>query len=213
MDPKGVFSLPTFHGRAKVGAMITSFAHWLAVGMLAWAGVKNPSVEKSARFESVASDIVAVAFDESEAPLFTGPAGRVRTAALLASIAGFESGGLDPKVDTGERRGDGGKSYCMMQINLGKRRIVLEERGYRYSYSEGWTGQDLLDDRQKCIRAALHVARASYDTCGTLSGYTAGKCLVDEPAARARVARGKVLAGSWVDNQVVIDALAMMPTR
>jgi len=159
---------------------------------------------------SAVGDIVAVAFDSSEQPVFAGASGRVRTAALLASIASFESGGFDPKVDSGERKGDGGKSYCMMQINLGTRRIVLAPKGYRYSYSEGLTGADLLADRRACVRAALHVAQASYASCGNLSGYTSGKCSPAEPAAVAREGLAKRIIGQWTDIDVKPEPLGAL---
>ena len=74
------------------------------------------------RLNSVAEDIAAVVWDEDEKPIFKGPQGRARTAAVLLSIILYEST-FRKDVDLGlgkHARGDGGKSWCLMQINIGK---------------------------------------------------------------------------------------------
>lgn len=74
------------------------------------------------RLQSIADDIATVVWDENEKPIFKDSQGRARTAAVLLSIILYEST-FRKDVDTGvgaHARGDGGKSWCLMQINIGK---------------------------------------------------------------------------------------------
>jgi len=74
------------------------------------------------RYRAVARDAISVAFDPDEAPLFGGRYGRHRTLSLLLSIASWESG-YKKHVDydiSPQARGDSGRSWCLMQVNLGK---------------------------------------------------------------------------------------------
>jgi hypothetical protein len=60
---------------------------------------------------------------------------------------------------------------------------------------EGWSAADLIADRSKCIRAALHIIHGSMAWCRRLSagdllgGYTHGKCVHPNRIGRARWAR------------------------
>lgn len=67
------------------------------------------------------------------------------TAAYLVALTWAE-GANNPRAI-----GDGGHSYCALQIYL--------PNGARTA--EGWTGQELLDDADKCVRAGLHILRYS----------------------------------------------------
>jgi hypothetical protein len=138
------------------------------------------------RYESIASDVAAVALDPAEPSLFGGPQGRAETALLLTSVASFESGGFRRDVDLGignRARGDGGRSWCLMQINIGDGKTV-----------EHWTGHDLIEDRRKCLRAGLKKMQQSFAMCqhqsfvDRLSGYTKGRC-TDDDFSRRRVKR------------------------
>jgi len=134
-----------------------------------------------ARYTSYAEDLLEVAFDPEEAPLFRGPpwAARLKTALLLAAISLKESGlRKDVDSDTGKlARGDHGRSVCVMQINLGEGKVPLEgELGK-------WTAKDLvgLDNRKNCFRVGLRMVRRSFKACGgqtvsKLAGYTSGSC-------------------------------------
>lgn len=121
------------------------------------------------RYRNIARDIATVAASPDEEPVFDDDDDRVKTALLLASIASFESA-YRADVDEGRRRGDGGVSWCLLQVQV------------RGRTREGWTGQDLVSDRRKCITAGLHRIKTSFDLCHTLplsqrlSGYTIGKC-------------------------------------
>jgi hypothetical protein len=49
--------------------------------------IREPIADAEVRYDSIADDIVAVAMDENEAPLFKGPAEREATAVLLSAVA------------------------------------------------------------------------------------------------------------------------------
>jgi hypothetical protein len=160
---------------------------WLLSAVLAWAPqmAKNDSVERRAE---IVRDAAAVADDPAEPPVYQGENARARTALLLLSVASFESGGFDPKVESGDRRGDSGASWCLTQIRIGDREFVfLEPGGAEWangaSGSGGMTGPALAADRRSCFRAALHMIRDSMRMCGflpeehRLAGYTVGRCV------------------------------------
>jgi hypothetical protein len=162
--------------------MLELVTTWLVGAMMAWVPPLH-DVDRT-RYEAIAHDLVAVAFDEKEAPAFTGDTGRAKTALLMASIASFESQ-YRADVDDGRVTGDHGRSYCLMQVQVyGKT-------------AEGWTGRDLVTDRTKCFRAALRAIRTSFDWCkdhaleDRLSGYTSGSCRDGEPLARNRFWRAR----------------------
>jgi hypothetical protein len=135
-----------------------------------------------ARYRRIATDIVAVAFDPREAPLFDGPDGRVKTAVVLAAIASMESG-LARRIDDGSVRGDHGVAWGLFQVHcFGK-------------VAEGWSCRDLVDDREKGVRVALRMARQSFAACrglellDRLSVYTTGQCYSGQHESRARLER------------------------
>lgn len=193
-----------------------SLIAWAVGAMLQWT---LPAVQHDAareRYAAIAKDAAEVAFDRDEPPVFAGPSGRVRTLALLLAVASYESDFADA-VDRGEKRGDHGRSWCLMQVNLGGGRIVLDGPGWRWpkAAGEGLTGVDLVDDRRTCFRVGLHMARASYRTCRDLSLYTSGRCRKDEPKARQREARAVAMLKRWpvpgVDADYLPDPLAFVP--
>jgi hypothetical protein len=148
--------------------------------MVAWAPPKTDA--DLDRYKRIASDIEAVAYDPAEAPVVDGPDGRARTALLLASTA-YDESYFRADVDDGRARGDGGRSVCVMQIWVeGRTR-------------EGWSANELVADREKCVRAALHIMRGSLAWCRRLSGgdrlggYTHGQCVTPNRIGRARWAR------------------------
>jgi hypothetical protein len=140
---------------------------WLVTAMMAWAPARE---SERARYTQIASDLAAVVYDNAEQPLFRGDDGRAKTALILASIAAHEST-FRQDVDDGRKRGDSGNSWCLMQMHVGLGKTV-----------EGWTGQDLVNDRRKCFAAALHIAQWSFRTCNVyplderLSAYASGHC-------------------------------------
>jgi hypothetical protein len=153
--------------------------NWLVAAMFAW----TPAHEVDrARYTEIASDLAAVVYDPDEQPLFSGDDGRAKTALLLASIAAHEST-FREDVENGKSRGDGGTSWCFMQLHIGSGKTV-----------EGWSGADVTSDRRLCFRAGLHVARESFRMCKAfpviekLSAYASGQCGRSAPS-RAMMSR------------------------
>jgi hypothetical protein len=72
-----------------------------------------------ARYELIANSVLATVAREK--PVFSGKRGRIRTAALLLSISMFESSyRKDVDMNLGKQgRGDNGRSWCLMQVQLG----------------------------------------------------------------------------------------------
>jgi hypothetical protein len=167
-----------------------SFVTYLLAAMVAWV---SPSMQKQheppedaqARYEAIARDVAAVVLDEDETPIFSGPGGRARTGLLLLSVASYESY-FRKDVDDGTRLGDHGRSFCLMQIHVGD--------GVT---REGWSGPELVADRKRCVRAALHILLGSFGACrrlpldDRLSAYATGRCEEGSDASRARVGRAR----------------------
>jgi hypothetical protein len=164
---------------------IATLSAYIVTAMVAWMPLKVHYREGEAaareRYEAIARDIATVALDEAETPLFAGEDGRTQTALLVASIASYESY-FRADVDNGKARGDHGVSWCLMQVQVhGKT-------------AEGWTGEELIQDRTRCIRAGLHRIRQSFTWCKhlplrhKLSGYTVGTCTADT-ASESRIGR------------------------
>lgn len=131
--------------------------------------------QRQARYEAIAEAIEEVVFDPAEKPLFAGPEGRYRTAAVIVAIADMESGfRRDVDLGLGPRARGGGTDSCPMQIRLGK--------GQRTR--EGYAFEDLVGEghRANCYRAGLHLVRLSYGSCARLApeyrltAYAAGNC-------------------------------------
>jgi hypothetical protein len=167
-----------------------SLVAYLVAAMIGWVPLHAHTPSETlddvhARYESIARDAVSVAFDEAEAPVFSGPEGRTQTALLMLSIASYESG-YRKKVDGGTTLGDHGHSYCLMQVRVGS--------GIT---REGWSGPDLIADRRLCFRAGLHILRSSFGACRTLavddrlSAYATGHCFADAAISRSRVGRAR----------------------
>lgn len=220
--------LTAFPGRARADqSPPESVQDWALDQMTAWSppghsfypDAKEDSQIAQARYREIVRDAMSVAYDPSEPPLFMtrkwvngkvevsdDPIGRAKTLAVMLSIARSESGGYRRDVDfnIGKlARGDGGKSWCLMQIQLSKpdakgrtsTRIALKGDQYEYVYSKdkGFGGEDLIADRKACFRVALHMARESFRACAALpvedrlSVYAGGNCEDGRPQSRVRV--------------------------
>jgi hypothetical protein len=159
---------------------------WLYLALVAWVPpwkkmemypeAFEREQDAQVRYVAIASDVLMVAFDPVEKPLFSGDAwtARSKTALLMLSVALKESG-FRKDVDFGEgpqARGDNGRSVCLMQINVGAGLVPLPgEPGT-------WRADDLLKDRKKCFRAGLHMIRRSFHACpgAPLAAYASGTC-------------------------------------
>src|ERR1044071_2674988 len=116
--------------------------------------MQEPLADAQTPYESIADDISAVVMDESEPPLFTGPAGREATGVLLSAVAWHESAfRKDVDVCKGVRsKGDKGRSVGLLQVMAGP------------NY-EGHSAREICDDRRLAIRLGLHVLRRAKEVC------------------------------------------------
>lgn len=140
--------------------------------------------EIQARFEHTATVMADVI--DGRGALFKGADGKFKTAAILVGIMKFESE-LSRDVAVGTRRGDHGKSWCYMQIMVnGKHNIWGDDE------MKTWTGQDLVEDWNKCFSVGYEIVKYSLRSCGSykngdiLSGYTTGTCKNNEKKAQHR---------------------------
>lgn len=168
------------------------------------------------RYESIANDVAEVVYDNEESSLYPGDTGKLQTVSLILSIMKHESA-FRRDVDLGlgkYARGDGGSSWCSMQIRLGVNskdyqksayNIVLDSNGsYHYdsSKTEGYDGQALITDRKKCIRSGLHIIRQSFKTCSSnplderLNAYASGSCRMGIKESKLRIN----YARSWIKD-------------
>lgn len=134
---------------------------------------KETPAEATARYESIASDIASVVWDQNNTALFSGPNGRAKTASVIMSIMSHESA-FRKDVDFGlgnQARGDGGKSWCLMQINVGTGRswswnTKLNRPAYpndpKEDIVQGFTGEEMTKDRKKCILAGYRIMKVSF---------------------------------------------------
>jgi hypothetical protein len=201
---------------------VTSLHQWVVNRMISWLppgrslvkdAKETPEAGKQ-RYEEIANTLISVVYDPKEPSIFSGKYGRARTLALILSVAYFESG-FRRDVDLGVgplARGDNGQSWCMMQVMLGKpglngntrTRIALYGNSYKMTSNpnEGWGGNELVTDREKCFRIGLNLIRKSFAACpktpieDRLSVYGAGKCLVNWAPSRYRVRK----AYDWLTN-------------
>jgi hypothetical protein len=180
--------------------MQTKLLALLTTAALAWTLPAKQRDAERGRYEAALAHMVEVAFDPAEPAIFAGPAGRVRTAALLASIASYESSFRADVLD-GRVKGDHGESVCALQIRVPKGvKILLQEREFSYvptSDPRGYDGAAISSDPRLCARIALHMVRTSYRRCNDLSGYTSGHCQRDEKRASVRAWRANNAFSAW----------------
>lgn len=188
-DVSIAITVPSISGRPS--SLVTSVHQWTVDRMLVWMPPGHSQVrenihetpeEGKTRYEEMADDAISVAFNPNEKPLFEGKYGRSKTLAVMMALSFFESG-YRMDVDTGVgtlSRGDHGNSWCLMQVNLGKERIVSSKDGVIvkstkdrimldsdfYSYttdpSVGYGGRDLVENRRICYTVGLHMIRRSF---------------------------------------------------
>lgn len=211
-----IFLVATLALSAKDTAAATplSLEDWCVNRMVLWSppgksffkDARETETEGRARYREIARDAISVAYDPSEAPLFPGPYGRAKTLATILGIADSESG-FRKDVDFGKgpaSRGDGGRSWCLMQVQLGKAidgksplRIGLKGDTFEYIYDKvhGWGGEDLVVDRKACFRVALRIMRSSFNACSylpideRLSVYASGNCVSGRTASKVRISK------------------------
>jgi len=154
--------------------------------------------EAMERYNSIVNDIIAVVYNPDTKPLFRGPDGRARTVAVILSVMSHESGFMKHvDYNLGKYgRGDSGRSWCMMQIKVGKGRTmpwnIVHNRPPKWNdpaeeVFKGYTGEELIQDRKLCISEGLKILRLSFGQCSKLPledrlrSYASGNC--DDGAA------------------------------
>ena len=157
------------------------------------------------RYEGISRSIAEVVYHPNSKPLWGGRYARARTAITIITIMYFESG-FRRDVDMGIARrrtsrygwNDYGRSWCMMQINLGKRYEMIDGKLVDTSVlatDEGWSGRELLADRRKCIAAGLNILRKSFRACPglpfsqKLRVYATGSCEKGADLSSLRMAK------------------------
>jgi hypothetical protein len=121
------------------------------------------------RYRAIAADVADVV--ASAPPIFAGPDGRARTAALLVAVAALESG-LRLDVDSGTRRGGGGECGLWQTMPVAGR--CPETRR---------AGAALALERMRRSFAACHAAPVAE----RLAAYASGHCSAGLAESRARV--------------------------
>lgn len=152
-----------------------------------------------ARYQTIADDM-ASAIEGSDL-IFKGKDAKFKEASLLTSIAFYESSGFKKDIDFGKVRGDSGKSWCLMQINVANNHL-----NFGNDEMQTWKGQDLVSDRKKCFLAAIEAIKISRKTCfklkesSSLSVYTTGKCIPNQKEAKYRWLYSEYLFNKFNDN-------------
>ena len=192
-------------------------------------------VQAEERYRGISEAIAKVAFDPAEQPI---NGSRTFTAALLLSIAFHESSfRRDVDLGIGRQRlaksgwNDFGRSWCMMQINLGTKNVPDTRPGHKGNWREesnaqtedGWWGSELLADREKCFRAGLHVIRRTWGCRGgtlsdALSKYAGGVCYVKADEDKAKEDKdetllNKIRATRFASTNRVTRALKWSKTK
>jgi hypothetical protein len=129
------------------------------------------------RYAAIAKAIAEVSNDPRERPLYTGPYGRAKTAALLLAIAYHESN-WRRDVDLGLGKQATRRYRCMMQIAFDKPKTP-----------EGWTARDLVTNRELCFRRGLHILQRGQRFCGSrfVQHYASGNCKGGDKAVALRM--------------------------
>jgi len=179
--------------------MSTVSAAWV----LAALRVLAPSSPYAETFDATAE---AIARQASAAPLFAGPDGARKTAALLASVGWYESS-LNPAAEgdcLDKRKADGTcapggtpTSYCLLQVNRTNLAML------------GTTRAELVGDVDACVRAGLAMMRQSLAICRALpleerlSWYAGGGPSCATPSEDAkRKSRHRMGKARWLFDHV-----------
>jgi hypothetical protein len=176
--------------------------------------VEDPAVAR-ARYERIAGEIVSIAFDEANPPLFRGEEGRLKTALLLASIASFE-GGYHKWVEDGTcntrlfladhpRECDGGAAWSNWQLHMYRyvirsgemtqaqyleNSLVPEDREWIKDHADSIIrGPDVARDPKLAVQVAYYLVRYSEKNFRSLCAYSGEDCSGSHPKATARLER------------------------
>lgn len=214
-------------------------ASYIFIAMLSWIPVRNLTPygesedEVKTRLHSIAEDIVTVALDANEPPVFANADGRVKTALLQAAIASMETG-YQKFVDEGacnkrgfvpDRRGDcdGGHAFSMWQIHVAGDGYILLEDGTLTSKMYATPdmlqshqvigGAELVADRKTAIRVAQRIERSSLKNFHSLCAYSGESCIEDRhPKAKDRLQRAMTYYASHPFTDTIPQPVAMNTT-
>lgn len=184
--------------------------------MLSWAPLERrppwgelgaeTEAQRLDRYQEIAAAAIAVAVDPENPPLFAGDEARARarTAALLLAVAYHESSFYNRVTTTAGRdllprggapgRSDSGRSWCALQILIGRSGAVKPQSYLARHIPEGWTGRDLESDARRCFVVGYRLLRTSFAHCARaplelrMGAYTGEGC-GRAPKSRARIAR------------------------
>lgn len=194
-----------------------------------YAEAKETPEAGEARYRSIAADIASVVYNKDIPPLFNGQDGRARSATVIMGIM-FHESAFRRDVDYGlgaAGRGDGGRSWCLMQIKTGDGRTATYNKKYNRfkqwgdkteDLVDGWTGLEMVQDRKKCIEAGYRIIRASFQMCRALpvadwlSVYASGQCATEGDGAEKSQTRMNTALNwfnghhpAFTDAQVLAD--------
>ncbi len=171
-----------------------------------YADAQETKEDALARYASIAKDLIEVVYDPDNKPLFGGSNGRARTVSVMLAVALYESG-FGKHVDFGIGkfgRGDAGKSWCLLQINIGSGRVwpggwnLKESRPWKPGDDlkdrvQGASGPEMVQDRRLCFKEALRSMRMSFSACAgrpvkeRLNAYASGSCAKGSKESRLRL--------------------------
>jgi len=184
--------------------------------------------EAEKRYRSIAEDLVEVVYDPKNKPLFGGSKGRSRTISVMLGIMLYESG-FGRNVDYGVgkfARGDNGRSWCLMQMNVGKGRAWKDAGGWNIKHDRPWrygdkaedivvgaSGPEMVKDRRKCFTEGLRLIRISFRSCRSyplkerLRVYASGSCKYGAKGSRIRMSAAiKFFDNSREERKSFVDA-------
>jgi Transglycosylase SLT domain len=147
---------------------------WMVAWILSLMVALQPNAPWKESYERTAQSVADVV--AAEEPLFSGPQGREKGAAILVALAWAESR-FDPKAV-----GDQGRSVGLYQIF-----------GPNLPTPEGFGRKDILGNPLNATKVALRMIRASMAVCAKfpllerLGWYAAGDCQRGAGASRFRV--------------------------
>lgn len=151
----------------------------------------QPEAPWRGTYDETAQVISRVAADS---PLFTGDDGPRKTAALLVSVAWFES------TFKPDALGDKGKSVCLFQIHESNHKSL------------GVTRDELLTNRETCVRTGRKLMQISFGVCRDrpvedhLGQYAAGGSTCGGSKGEGlRESRHRVWRGQWLFRSIPWD--------
>lgn len=114
---------------------------------------------------------------DTEAPLFKDDNDKLRTAALMVSVA-FREGSLQADIKGDKNKQGQFTSFCTFQVHVPPGTKTVE----------GWTGEELAADPEKCVAAALRLMRESVRMCPKhpVAFYAEGKTIETCDSQRAQ---------------------------